>query len=121
MAEIQKLRRLAESLGSPGVQALWLAARKQKIQVTTKQVVELVATRGKKQIFRPVVPATGKSVSEDYNARYQMDLADLRNQPSVRGDKTYKCFLVLVNVFSREIWAKELKTKEPREVLAKLP
>ena len=111
-------------MGNPGVQALWLEARKRKIKVTKRDVEDLVSTRGEKQIFRPVVKATGKSVSEDVDSRYQMDLADLRNMPAAgtgkRAHKTYKFFLVVINVFTRELMTATLKTKEPQEVVTKL-
>ena len=117
---LQRARQVSEELGSPGVDALWLEVRKRGIGVTRKQVQELVATRGEKQIFQPLQPAKGKSVALDVDTTFQMDLADLRNQPAVRKDKTYKFFLVLVNAFTRQVYAKALKTKEPQEVLFKL-
>ena len=40
-----------------------------------------------------------------------MDLADLRNSPVVRGEKTYVFFLVFVIVFDPKVYAKALKTK----------
>ena len=117
---LQQARQVSEELGSPGVEPLWIAVRRRGIKVTKEQVKQIVATRGEKQIFQPVQPSKGKSVAEDVDTRYQMDLADLRNQPAVRKDKTYKFFLVLVNVFTRKVFAKALKTKEPWEVAAKL-
>ena len=54
------------------------------------------------------------------DATFQMDLADLKNSPEVRESATYKFFLVVVNVFDRFTYARNLKTKEPKEVHAAL-
>ena len=35
-------------------------------------------TRGEKQIFGPLPKAEGKSLAEDVDTRWQMDLADLK-------------------------------------------
>jgi hypothetical protein len=45
-----------------------------------------------------------------------MDLADLKNSPEIRESATYKFFLVVVNVFDRFCYARNLRTKEPKEV-----
>ena len=110
------LRKLAAELGNPGVQPLWLAARRSGLDVTKKQVVEFVRKKGEKQIFQPVQPARGKTVAAGENTSLQMDLADLKNSPEVRESTTYKFFLVVVNVFDRFTYARALKTKEPKEV-----
>ena len=51
------LRRLAAELGNPGVQPLWLAARRSGLDVTKKHVTEFVRKRGEMQVFQPVQPA----------------------------------------------------------------
>ena len=114
------LRRLAAELGNPGVQPLWLAARRSGLEVTKKQVTAFVRKRGEKQVFQPVQPARGKTVAGGADATFQMDLADLKNSPEVRESATYKFFLVVVNVFDRFTYARNLKTKEPKEVRAAL-
>jgi hypothetical protein len=110
------LRRLAAELGNPGLVPLWLAARRSGLDVTKKQVTEFVRKRGEKQVFQPVQPAKGKTVAAGADTTFQMDLADLRNSPEVRESATYKLFLVVVNVFDRFTYARNLKTKEPKEV-----
>jgi hypothetical protein len=110
------LRRLAAELGNPGVQPLWLAARRSGLDVTKKQVTQFVRKRGEKQVFQPVQPARGKTVAAGQNATFQIDLADLKNSPEVRERATYNFFLVVVNVFDRYGYARNLKTKEPKEV-----
>ena len=110
------LRRLAAELGNPGVGPLWLAARRSGLDVTKKQVTEFVRKRGEKQVFQPVQPAKGKTVAAGSDTTFQMDLADLKNSPEIRESTTYEFFLVVVNAFDRFCYARNLKTKEPKEV-----
>ena len=88
-----------------------------------KQLETLVKSRGEKQIFGPLPRAQGKSLAEDIDTRWQMDLADLKNQ-KVEHKKTagesYSAFLVCIDCFSRQVWAKALKHKTQEEVKIKL-
>ncbi len=84
-----------------------------------KEVEAFVKQKGEKQIFSAVQPSMGKTVSESLDARWQMDLEDLKGQPS----DGLKFFLVSVILFDRLTWALPLKTKEPtdvRDALARL-
>jgi len=110
------LQQLAAELGNPGVQALWLAARRAGLEVSKKEVTDFVRRRGEKQIFGAVQPARGKTMAPTPDGTLQMDLADMKNNPEVRESDTYKFFLVVVNAFDRVTYARNLKTKTPREV-----
>ena len=107
----------------PGVRQLWIAIHRKDIDVTKKQVEELVKTRGEKQVFGSLQKAEGKSLAEDVDARWQMDLADLKNQKvehKTKAGESYSAFLVCIDCFSRQVWAKALKQKTQEEVKAKL-
>ena len=117
---LQKLKKLNNELGSPGVEALWKASQKRGIGVTKAQVRDLLQSSGAKQIFGKLQPADGKTVSRGLDDSWQMDLADLKNQPAIRKDKTYKFFLVVVNTFDRVVYTRALKTKEPSDVKIKI-
>ena len=73
--EQQQLRQLSNELGNPGVQALWLAVRRNGINLMQKDVEAFVKKKGEKQVFPAVQPSKGKTVSESLDARWQMDLA----------------------------------------------
>jgi len=114
-----QLRALAAQLGNPGVQQLWLMARRSGVEVTKKQVAAFVKQRGEKQIFGAVQPAQGKTVAPTLDGTLQMDLADMKNSPEgekVKDSNVFKFFLVVVNAFDRFVYARKLKTKEPKEV-----
>ncbi len=110
---MEQLRQLSAQLGHPGVQPLWLAVRRNGINLMKKDVEAFVKKKGEKQVFSAVQPSRGKTVSESLDARWQMDLA-------FGGSEV---FLVAVNVFDRFVWALAIKSKEPSQVaeaLAKL-
>ena len=107
----------------PGVRQLWIAIRRKDIDVTKKQVEELVKTRGEKQVFGSLQKAEGKSLAKDVDVRWQMDLADLKNQNmehKTKAGESYSAILVCIDCFSRQVWAKALKQKTQEEVKAKL-
>ena len=107
----------------PGLRQLWIAIRREGIAVTKKQVEELLASRGEKQVFGPQPRALGKSLAEDVGTRWQMDLGDMKNQKvehKKKADAAYSAFLVCIDCFSRQIWAKPLKQKTQQEVMTKV-
>ena len=106
MVELANLKLLSNQLGEPGVQALWIAAKRSGINLLRKDVEAFVKKKGEKQVFSAVQPSKGKTLGESQDARWQMDLAF--GNGSV--------FLVCVNVFDRFTWAKTISSKEPANV-----
>jgi hypothetical protein len=117
---MDELRHLAAELGNPGIERLWLAARRAGLDVTKKQVTALVRKRGEKQVFQPLQPAKGKTVAGGADTTYHMDLVDLKNSPGIQESATFKFFLVLVNVFDRTTYTRNLRTKGQEEVRSAL-
>ena len=113
---LAQLAALSEKLGSPGIDKLHIAARRQGLAVSRHDVRELVRRQGERQLFAPVRPSAGKSAAEGPDSRFQADLIDLKNDPS----QAHKNILVLVNVFSRELYARACKSKDPAVVAAAL-
>jgi transposase InsO family protein len=113
-APLLQLQRLSQELGNPGVEGLWAAVKKRKLELRKAQVISWVKSRSEKQVLGAPQRAAGKTVSEDDN-RGQMDLVDVAGKA---GD--WKFFLVYVNVFDRMVYAKPLTSKEPLEVMQKL-
>ena len=112
-----ELHRISTELTHPGIEALWIAAKRRNLAVTRRQVVEYVRGKSEKQVVAPPQRALGKSISEDDN-RWQMDLIDVSPESIPAG--SWKFFLVCVNVFNRYLYARPLTSKEPREVALKL-
>ena len=110
------LRDLAKELGTPGFQKLYKAARKRNIDVSKTEVKSFLAKQGQKQIFRPLPQSKGKTASEEPFYRVQMDLIDLKYSKS-QGNSV---ILVLIDVFSRKVWAKPVSGKTAGAVALKL-
>jgi len=108
----EQLEDLAKELGNPGTEKLFRAAKKKGINVSKAEVRSFLGKVGSKQIFRPPPQSLGHSASEDVSFRTQMDLIDMKNDASL-GNKN---ILVLIDVFTRKVWAKPLRSKEPAAV-----
>ena len=113
-----KLKQLSDRLGTPGADKLFVAAKQRGLDVTKRQVRDFTRRLGERQIYQPVQRAAGKTASEDIDSRFQMDLIDLHTDAAF--DKATggvnKFILILVNVFTREVFARPLSKKEPKEV-----
>ena len=107
---MEQLRHLSTELGNPGVQALWLAARRNGINLMKRDVEAFVKQKGEEQVLSAIQPSKGKTVSESLDARWQMDLAF-----GVAAEG-YTAYLVAVNVFDRFTYALPLTSKEPTQV-----
>ena len=114
----QQLAELSAELGAPGVERLFTAARKRGINATRKDVRLLAGVRGETQIFRPLPRAEGKTATHGpSDSRFMMDLLDHRVNPSQAGEKYA---IILVEVFSRYMWARAIRTKDLTTVAASL-
>jgi hypothetical protein len=109
---VEALAALSERLGSPGVDKLFIAARNRGIAVTKGQVHALVRRQGERQIFGPPRPSLGKTASEGPDARFQADLIDWKAEP----DGVFRNVLCVINVFSRELYARALPDKQAASV-----
>jgi len=75
-------------------------------------------------MLKPPNLREGRVPAIDLNDRWMADLADLTAQPSIpaegvnRGHVPYQYILVVVNVFSKELFARPLQYKTPETVLA---
>ncbi len=106
---MEQLRQLSTELGNPGVQALWLAARRNGINLMKRDVEAFVKQKGEKQVLSAIQPSKGKTVSESLDARWQMDLAF-----GVAAEG-YTAYLVAVNVLDRFTYAIPMTSKEPTQ------
>ena len=113
---MERLAELAKELGTPGSAKLYRAARKRGIEVSKLEVRSFLAKRGEKQIFRPLPESKGKTGAEAPGFRAQMDIIDLKYSKSL-GNKN---ILVVIDVFTRKVWAKPVRSKEPAIVASVL-
>ena len=67
---MEQLRALDKELSSPGVDKLYIAARRKGLEVTKEQVRDFAATRHTNETLRLHKPYVGKSAAEGPNVRW---------------------------------------------------
>ena len=110
MEELQELNR---ELKNPGVAKLLIAARRRGIKATQADAKEVQSST--KQFFAKPPSQRGAHATNEDGAVWQADLASLV-QYSAKTNKNYSYFLLIVDVFSREVRTEPLQTKTPLDV-----
>ncbi len=111
-AQLEKLKELSDELGMPGQKALLAAARREGLNlIKIDHVKNLLSGSGAKAIFKPLNASVGKTVASGENSRWMMDLFFHKVEW-----KKYVPVLVIVDVFSRKVWAKPVEDKTPEKV-----
>ena len=128
----------SDTLNYPGTNKLYeyLKARSQHVPLNI--VKAFVERQPERQIFTqnrrvrhprqsgPIMQtrpnlSEGRVPALDLNDRWMADLADLTAQPSVNAQSEatpFQYILVVLNVFSKRLWAKALRVKSPAAVTA---
>ena len=109
------LKEIYEAAGRPGVAKFRDAAKRRGVQLTVKQARDFVQAQSVAQVFAPAPRSEGKVTSPELNARWQADLVDYKTR-SPEKNKGHRLILVVIDVFSRFLYAEPLKTKEAAEV-----
>ena len=130
----ENINEISKRLNFPGTTALHAALKRAELPVKYKQVSAFNEAHPVRQIFAQIVhrkpkrPAAaradltqGKFVSLGLNYRWMADLVDFTAQPSISGtgdaDHPFQYILVVENIFSKELYARPLRTKDPVTVL----
>ena len=92
----RELVNLVEQTGARSVKRLLFQAKKKGLNPTKEDLQAVIKNLGEKQVFLPVRRSEGAIASEGPGKRWQMDLADLRTNPSEENHY----FLVLIDVFT---------------------
>ena len=139
---LRAMTRASEQLNYPGANKLYSHLRNEDERVLYKDVAEYVERQPHRQVFaqprnvrhprakgprmkRPPNMTQGRVPAIDLNDRWMADLADLTAQPSIPaegvnrgGGVPYQYILVVLNVFSKELYARPLQYKSPEAVVA---
>jgi len=131
----------SEQLNYAGANKIYSHLKNDGQRVNYKAVEEYVQRQPHRQVFahprrlrhpkakgptmlKPPNLREGRVPAIDLNDRWMADLADLTAQPSIpaegvnRGHVPYQYILVVLNVFSKELFARPLQYKTPETVLA---
>ena len=117
----------SEKLNYPGADKLYAHLKANSHHVPYDILNAYTARQPERQIFtqprrvrrprqtgalRPPNLSEGRVTALGLNDRWMADLADLTAQPSSGGgDPPFQYILVVLNVFSKQLWAKPLRTK----------
>ena len=91
LLKMAALFKLNDELGFTSASKLYLAAKRRGLKVTKEEAKQVAERNVGNQTIGPLQPSKGKTVAESPNARWQMDLADVK--ADVSGKSEDKFFL----------------------------
>ena len=94
---------------------LKLTLKKRGIPFTDAATEAVVNSSGARQIYAPRATYPGKIASTAPDTRWAADTVHMVSQP----DGEFNYILTIQNIFTRELFAKALKTNRPAEVAQK--
>ena len=103
MATIEEVYR---ELNFPSIRKLTIALRSRQIPFTTAAFDNLTRTNEVNQIYGPPPKYEGKITASRMHERWQVDLADMTSKPGKDGSDH---ILFVMDIFSREVWARSIK------------
>ena len=111
------LRRVWVDAGRPGAARLYDAARRSGLQVTRAEVTDFLRRQETRQLFAAPPRSNGRVTAPRLDSTWQVDLIDFKQMDPKQNDG-YRVALVVVDVFSRFVWATALRQKTQEVVLA---
>ena len=109
MDVVEQLRNLASEASIRSVPKLVQTAAAEGIKASRKQAEEALQKRVPAQVLGPPPRSSAQVVSEGPESRYAIDLIDFSQNTNKPGGLAY--ILVLMQVWSRKIWATPMKDK----------
>ena len=103
MATIEEVYR---ELNFPSIRKLTIALRSRQIPFTPEELENLTRTNEVNQIYGPPPKYEGKITASRMHERWQVDLADMTSKPGKDGSDH---ILFVMDIFSREVWARSIK------------
>ena len=109
--QMDQLRRLYDNSPGIGAKQLYIKALKEGLQVNKRVVDDFIARKGEAQIFQRRKVSDGATAPRD-ESEAMMDLIDFRASKSGR----YQYILILVIVFTRQVFLKSVVNKLPATI-----
>jgi hypothetical protein len=107
---MEELAALYEELNAPSATAFRKALAKKGIPARARDVEEFVKSRTERQVIAPPPKYKGHIVSFDVNHRWMADLLSFTSRPVKTSEGFYTHVLIVVDVFSRYVWARPLQS-----------
>ena len=106
------IRKVFDELNQPSLRQLKVVLQKRGIRHTHNEIEKVVNNSGARQLYAPRVEYPGKIASTAPDTRWAADTVHMVSQP----DGEFKYILVAQDIFTRELFAKALKTNTSQEV-----
>ena len=118
---MEQLRELSNELGHPSADKLWQEAQRRNLDVTRKQVFQLVQGSSARQVLKKRPDYQGKVVAVEINDRWAADIIDYNAHPSAdpKGGDPYQYILIVQDIFSSDFCPRP-QSKVPRSLPAGL-
>ena len=110
MTTREQLETLYKDLNAPSATAFRRALARKGIPSRLKDIQEFVSSKSERQILAPPPKYEGKIVSHDIDHRWMADLISFTSRPATKSGVVYTYVLVVIDVFSRQVWTKALQT-----------
>jgi len=118
MDSVPQMEQLYKTLNAPSAKAFRRALALKGFTVKLKDVQAFVDTKSERQILAPPPKYTGKIVANDIDDRWMADLIAFTHRPANRrnferlrtAESAYTHVLIVIDVFSRQIWTKPLQS-----------
>ena len=108
------MEELYKKYNFPGQTKLYQLAKREGIQTTVKAVKEFIAKQKISQVFQQQPRKRGFIVAFHPQERVQMDLVDMTNYS--KQNRGYGWILLIVDVFTRYVWAYMIQRKDVSSV-----
>ena len=103
----------------PSKSKLYQLAKLEGVKATLKDIEDFLSKQYAQQIYSKKIPQKrGHIVSFQPDLRYQMDLVDMSNFSRTNGG--FKWILMMVDIFTRKLYAYLLKNKDKDSILGAL-
>ena len=106
---IARWQALSEEAGKPGARAFRTYARRRGEDITATEAQQFVAQQASGQVFAGRLPSDGKVTASRKDMRAQADLLDFSKRASSQRDGAAKYALVVVDVFTKELWVEVMQ------------
>lgn len=106
---MDELNKVYEEYGSPGINKFKKILKELGLKHKSKDVDEFVKKQTSNQVFNEPKKKSGHIVSFQYMDRVQIDIIDMSKFYNTNSH--YKYILLIIDIFSRKLWAFLLKNK----------
>ena len=110
-----------ESFNFPSLDKLYKLLKEDGFDIKKNEIKEYLSQQTEQEqlkIKKPQKKKQGHIIALTYKENAQMDIYDMRKYKTT--NKNYKYLLVLIDVFTRQVYARPLKKKDVNDVLKEL-